>query len=215
MAAVQQRARIKGADGARSANQVLRDLRAVWARAARVWRDLPPCPVDAVEWAPERTSHHIIEWSDLPAWLEATNRLSNPLQRTMHHVGLFSGLRPGNLVGLKRDWIDLDRRVVAFPASAMKGRREFDLPLSDALVRLITEALVLSKAWFPGAEWLFPTRDVRGQSAATRAWKERTMPGQTGHACRHTYSAPVILAGVSEVSRELLIAHKLPGIRGR
>jgi integrase len=215
MAAVKARGRIKGADGARSANQVLRDLRAVWTKAAKVWRDLPECPVDAVEWAPERNEHSIIEWSDLPAWNAATQLLSNPLRRTMHHVGLFSGLRPGNLVGMQRAWIDLDRRVVSFPASAMKGRRAFDLALSDALVRLLAEALVLSKTWFPGAPWVFPTRDVKGQVVPTRAWKERTMPGWTGHALRHTYSAAVILAGVSEVSRELLIAHKLPGIRGR
>lgn len=215
MAAVQARARIKGADGARSANQVLRDLRAVWAKAAKVWRDLPECPVDAVEWAPERNSHHHIEWSDLPAWNAATQKLANPLRRTMHHVALFSGLRPGNVVGLKRDWVDLPRRVVSFPASAMKGRRDFDMPLSDALVALLTEALTLSKAWFPGAPFVFPTRDVKGAVIATRVWKERSMPGWTGHACRHTYASAVVLAQCSEVSRELLLAHKLPGIRGR
>jgi integrase len=215
MAAVVARGRIEGADGARSANQALRDLRAVWNRTAKVVRELPPCPVAAVEWAPERNDHHIIEWSDMPAWLDATLKLSNPLRRTMHHFGLFSGLRPGTLVALERSWVDLKNHAVHVPKSAMKGQRDFDMPMSPALEKLLSEALALSAAWFPEARWIFPTRSAKGELVPTRAWKERTMPGWTGHALRHTYSAAVILAGVSEVSRELLLSHKLPGIRGR
>lgn len=214
MARVKAGARIEGADGARSANQVLRDLRAVWNRTAKVFPALGPCPVSAVEFAVEHNEHQIIEWSDLPAWKAATERLRAP-RRAMHHIGLFSGLRPGNLVSIRRDWIDLKRRVVGFPPEAMKGRRGFDLPLSDALVKLFREALAISEANFRGSEWLFPTRDKKGNVVATRVWKEKTMVGQTGHALRHTYSAAVILAGCSEVSRELLLAHKIPNIRGR
>jgi integrase len=215
MAKVKAAARIEGADGARSANQVLRDLRAVWNRAAKVWRDLGPPPTDAVEWARERNEHQIIEWSDLPEWKAKVDALSNPLRACMHRIGLFSGLRPGTLVAIRRDWIDLQGNVIKFPASAMKGGRGFDLPLSTALVKLIREALAKSEAWFPDAPWLFPTRDRAGKVVATRVWKERTVPNGTGHALRHTYSAAVVLAGCSEVSRELLLAHKIPGIRGR
>ncbi|HEU4583290.1 MAG TPA: tyrosine-type recombinase/integrase [Polyangiaceae bacterium] len=215
MAKVKAGARIEGADGARSANQVLRDLRAVWNRAAKVWRDLGPAPTDAVEWAPERNEHQIVEWSDLPEWKRKVDALPNPLRASMHTIGLFSGLRPGNLVSIRRDWLDLKGHVLRIPPEAMKGGRGFDLPLSDALVKLINEALKKSEAWFPDAPWLFPTRDRKGTIVATRVWKERSMPGWTGHALRHTYSAAVVLAGCSEVSRELLLAHRIPGIRGR
>lgn len=215
MARVKAAARIEGADGARAANQMLRDFRTVWNRAGKIWPDLGPCPVLAVEWAPERNEHQIVEWSDLPAWKAAVDKLPNRLRACMHTIGLFSGARPGALVATRRDMIDLNGRVVKFPASIMKGARAFDMPLSGALVKLFREALALSTTWFPDAPWLFPTRDKRGDVVATRTWRERTMPNQTGHALRHTYSAAVVLAGCSEVSRELLLAHKIPGIRGR
>jgi integrase len=199
-----------------AANHALRALRTTYNFAKRVHDSpLPENPVDAVTFARERAANRSIATVDLAGWYARLQAIPNPARRIMHELGLFSGLRPGNLVALERGWIDFDRHVVVLPAHVMKGRVEFHLPLSGHIEGLFRRAIALCQETAPHTPWLFPARSRDGKSwIATQVWKEKSLPSETGHLLRHTYSNAARLAGVDDVDRELLLAHRIPGVQG-
>lgn len=180
-----------------TANHVMRDLRAAYNLALRVIDDpdeLPDNPVKAVTFNKERRKSAVIMPEDLPDWWGKIQALPSPLRRLMHELGIYSGLRPGTLVSIRREWIKLSDRAISIPK--MKSGRSFDLPLSEHMLDIVQRALALSGMLFPGAHWLFPTRAqkdnarrgiVKGQVIATQVWREKTLPSDTGHLLRHTY----------------------------
>lgn len=211
-------ARISAAIGKVAANNTLRDFRAVYNFARRKIDDpdsLRTNPVESVTMHPERRREAVIYPDDITSWHARIMALTNPLRREMHLLGLFSGLRPGNLVSLRRDWLDLRRHVVMIPAPQMKGRREFHLPLSDHMTAIVQRALHAGDVLFPGSPWVFPTRAANGRDViATQVWKERSLPSETGHILRHTWRTLAVAAGVVGNDAEMLLAHRIAGVEG-
>ncbi|MEM6623781.1 MAG: integrase family protein [Pseudomonadota bacterium] len=208
--------RITRDHGPRSANQALRDFRAGYNFALKVVDDpdsLPGNPVAAVTFNKERASNRVIMPDDLPDWWARVQALPNPLRRDMHLLGLLSGLRPGNLVSLRREWVNLDARAISIPR--MKSGRSFDLPLSARMVEVVGRTLSASEVLFPGSEWLFPTRSSKtSEVIATQVWKEKALPSETGHILRHTYRTIAQREGIDHVNARLLLDHTVPGIDG-
>jgi integrase len=206
------------------ANHAMRHFRAAYNLALRVVDDpdlLPANPVVAVTFNKERRKGAVILPVDLPDWWAKIEVLPNPLRRTMHELGLYSGLRPGTLVGLRREWINLGERAITIPK--MKSGRLFDLPLSAHMVDIVQRALQLSDMLFPKAPWLFPTRATkdnpvrgirRGQVIATQVWREKTLPSGTGHILRHTYRTIAQRITLDKIEARLLLDHSVPGIDG-
>ena len=198
------------------ANHVMRSLRAAWNFALRVVDDpdaLPSNPVAAVTFHRERRREAVIMPEDLHEWWARLQALGNPLRREMHTLGILSGLRPGTLVSLERDWIDLEAMAIKIPR--MKSGREFHLPLSGTMVEHVRRALELGDVLFPRAPWLFPTRSNDGRRViATRTWREKALPSETGHILRHTYRTLAHAAGITETDGRLLLDQKVPGISG-
>ena len=206
------------------ANQTMRALRAAYNLALRIIDDpdmLPDNPVKAVTFNKERRKNAVILPDDLSNWWEHIQTLQNPLRRAMHELGLYSGLRPGTLVSLRREWVKLDRRAISIPK--MKSGRSFDLPLSEHMVEIVERALGLSEMLFPGAPWLFPTRSTkdqpsrekfRGQCIATQVWREKSIPSETGHILRHTYRTIAQRITLDKIEARLLLDHTVPGIDG-
>lgn len=207
-----------------TANHVMRDLRAAYNLALRVVDNpdlLPDNPVKAVTFNKERRKNAVIMPDDLGAWWGKIQALPNPLRRLMHEFGLFSGLRPGTLVSLKRAWIKREQRAISIPT--MKSGRSFDLPLSSHMLHLIEQTLALSEMLYPKALWLFPTRankdDPRrgiaaGDVIATQVWREKSLPSETGHLLRHTYRTIAQRNGIDKIEARLLLDHTVPGIDG-
>ncbi len=218
--------RITASVGPVAANKSLRDFRAVWNLACRQSDDPESfprrCPVASVTFHNEGKRADAVV-TDLPGWWRRTGELTNPLRIMMFQLGLLSGLRPGNLAGIRREWIDLAAptgAVIRFPASAMKSRAPFALPLSAPMVALVQRALELGPAVVsvPGAGgWLFPTRSRDGRSVvSTSNWSETTLAAnECGHALRHTYNVLALtVPGVSSHDVERLLAHAVPGVAG-
>ncbi len=61
-----------------------------------------------------------------------------------------TALRPGNVQKLEVEWIK--DNIIVFPASAMKTKKEFRLPLTDTLKNIIEEALKINNE----SKYLFP-----------------------------------------------------------
>lgn len=195
------------------ANQVMRSLRAAYNFAIKLDDDdvLRANPVGGVHFHPERQREAIILPEDLPDWWRRSGELPNPLRTAMHRLGLLSGLRPGTLVGIEREWIDLGGKAITIPR--MKSGRSFALPLSEPMVGLVEDALRIGDALYRDPPWLFPTRTNDGREViATRVWKEKTMRGETGHILRHTYRTMAERLGVPQSRARALLDHKQPGI---
>lgn len=207
-----------------TANHVMRDFRAAYNLALRIIDNpdlLPDNPVKAVTFNKERRKNAVIHPEDLAEWWKKIEALPNPLRRAMHELGLFSGLRPGTLVSLRRDWVRLDAKAISIPK--MKSGRSFDLPLSAHMVGIIKRALALVDALYPGAPWLFPTRAlkddakrdiVKGQVIATQVWREKSLPSETGNLLRHTYRTIAQREQLDKFEARLLLDHTVPGIDG-
>jgi len=208
--------RITRDHGAPSANKTLRDFRAAYNFALKVVDDpdaLPSNPVAAVTFNKERSTKRVIMPEDLPDWWAKVQALPNPLRRDMHLLGLLSGLRPGTLVGIRREWVRLDASAISIPR--MKSGRSFDLPLSGHMVEVVRRAMAAGDVLFPRAPWLFPSRSSKtGEVIATQVWKEKALPSETGHILRHTYRTVAQAVGINKVNARLLLDHTVPGIDG-
>jgi integrase len=211
-AAIRASARQRNSTGARTANAVVRDLSAVWNYAAD-YTPLPPAsPTRRVKMIGEVKAHHEIPIAELGAWWAAVGALRNPLRRAMHRLGLLSGLRPGNLVAIERAWIHLDAGVVHFPARVMKNRQPFALPLSAAMVAVVREALAAGDVLASGTPYLFPADGKSGHVTVVRE-KAAPLVDCTGHALRHTWKTCARNARLPESTIEILLAHRLGGVR--
>ncbi len=207
-----------------TANHMMRDFRAAYNLALRIIDNpdlLPDNPVKAVTFNKERRKGAVIMPDDLADWFQKIQGLPNPLRRTMHELGLFSGLRPGTLVSLRREWINLDARAISIPT--MKSGRKFDLPLSGHMVDVVQRALAFGDVLYPEAPWLFPTRATKdkpkrgikkGDVIATQVWREKTLPSDTGHLLRHTYRTIAQREQLDKIEARLLLDHTVPGIDG-
>jgi integrase len=191
----------------------MRSLRAAYNFAIKLddEDELRANPVGGVHFHPERRREAIILPEDLPDWWRRSEELPNSLRTTMHRLGLLSGLRPGTLVSLQREWIDLGGRAIRIPR--MKSGRAFDLPLSEPMVALVENALRIGDVLYRDPPWLFPTRANDGRGIIhTQVWKEKTMRGETGHVLRHTYRTMADRLGIPQSRARALLDHKQPGI---
>lgn len=211
-ATIRAAARQRNSTGARTANAVVRDLSAVWNFAAD-YTPLPPSsPTRRVKMIGEVKAHHEIPIAELRDWWAAVGALKNPLRRCMHRLGLLSGLRPGNLVAVERAWLRLDAGAIEFPARAMKGRRPFALPLSVTMTTLVREALAAGDVLASGTPYLFPADGKSGHVTVVRE-KSAALVDCTGHALRHTWKTCARNARLPESTIEILLAHRLGGVR--
>lgn len=210
--------RLTSSNGPVVANKVLRDFRATWNLALRQ-SDAPESfprrnPVGSVTFNVESRRENAVV-ADLASWWRRVSALDNELRACMHKLALLSGLRPGNVAGCKRAWLDLTpgAECIRFPASVMKSRVAFMCPLSPAMVHLVKRALELGAT---NTEWLFPTRSRdRRRWIATACWRERTLgSNECGHSLRHTYSTRARAAGIPASDVELLLHHAVPGVGG-
>ena len=208
--------RVTAEHGPRAANQALKDFRAAYNFALKVVDDpdaLPQNPVAAVTFNKERAANRVLLPDEMPEWWATVRAMPNPIRRDMHTLGLLSGLRPGTLVSLRRDWVRLSHRAISIPR--MKSGRTFDLPLSDYMMEVVQRIMATCDILYPQSDWLFPTRSSAGRRIiATQVWKEKTLPSLTGHILRHTYRTVAQRVGVDKIDARLLLDHTVPGIDG-
>jgi integrase len=176
----------------------------------------------AVEVNAESRREAVLLPEDLPGWFVAVGKIRNPLRREMHRLGLFSGLRPINLLALERAWIDLPGRAIVIPRERMKIRKkdrgDFRLALSAPMLSIVRRALASSERAFPGAPYLFPTWSRDGKrvipTRVIREWAEGPEPCQLGHTLRHTWRTMALAAEVDPTSVELMLDHSIAGVAG-
>ena len=124
--------RISEGHGGSTANNVFRHLRSVFNFVAAMYDDFPPNPVQiltqARAWHREVRRRTLIPAHQLPAWWRAVEK-EPEYSRDFLKIGLFTGMRRGEIARLRWENIDLERRQLHIPET--KNGDPLDLPLSD------------------------------------------------------------------------------------
>jgi integrase len=138
-----------------AANHAAKILRAVYKRAARIDRTLPPHnPTSAVEFNTETRSQKALKFSDFPKWFAAWQKIESPTRRAFQMINLLTGCRPGELSKLK--WSDVLPRERVLVIRAAKAGNEIRVPMSTAVARELKRARDATTR--SDSEWVFPAR---------------------------------------------------------
>jgi len=103
-------------------------------------------------------------------------------------LGAYAGLRIGEIVHARRDWLDVDNRLLRVRATDdwhPKGNKERTLPLHRALLPLAE-----------GGELLVPVTKRAAQQAVTDLARQAGLDHVTAHTLRHTFASRAVMEGV-------------------
>lgn len=201
--------RITKKNGPVAANQTMRLLRAVYNYARRKQRDLPPNPVEAVDFNHERKRTEVI--TDWPAWHEQVTGLRNPITRDWYLFLAFTGMRKGAASEARVEHFDAKAGFLHVPDPKGGPKRAFDLPLSGYLVKLLEARIAENRQIFgPNCPWVFPSHFSDTGHVTECALRELPTP----HVHRHSFATAAQAAGLPDFDIKLLLNHKLSDVTG-
>lgn len=125
-------------------------------------------------------------------------------------VGLHTGMRHSEILSIRRDHVDLDRRVIWVP-KAKAGARE--QPITRELATYLANRMEMLP---PGCEWLFPSpSSANGHVHTIRKAFRRSVAGAgmdpdeiTPHTLRHTAITHIVQSGVDLPTAQRISGHK-------
>lgn len=197
-------AELKRKHGDTTAGSVMRTLRAVVNTAMRIDETLTGNPVAAL-YVPSNRRRKVSPL-DIADWWERVAAL-RPNRRDLHVAMLLTGARRSSVLQIKREDLDLERRVLTL--THMKTSDEpMKLPIGWRLARILEARLAADEPL--GSEWLWPSpSSASGHIAEPR---EDGLPSP--HEYRHHARTLFIQAGVGYAESALLLGQKLPGASG-
>jgi len=195
---------MKTRNGPTVAAGVMRTLRVLVNTAMRLDETIERNPGDAVR-VPLPKRRRVGEL-DLADFWRKTAELS-PSMRDLARAFLLTGARRSTLLAVKREDVDLERRVLRF--GHMKTMEEWAFPMGPHLTELLAARL---QADAPiASEWLWPSPT----SASGHLQEPRRREGvPSPHELRHHARTLMIAAGVPYAESALLLGQRLPGASG-
>ena len=130
-----------------------------------------------------------------------------PWLREILVVGVDTGLRRSNLVGLQWSWVQEQGTVLLVPRQHMKGKK------ATVLIPLTTRAATIIQRQRRQGSHVFTQADGRPYGvdqvgmAAIRTAKEAQLPGVSLHTLRHTFASHLIMRGVDLPTVSKLLGH--------
>ena len=190
-----------------AANSAFRVFRAVYNTALKVHEELGVNPTIAVDWFPEHRRKAAILSADLARWYVEVLQLSNPIRRDYLLFVLFTGLRREDASSVR--WSDVDWKNRALLIPLPKSGEPFQLPLSDALMDLLTSRrqCAPTQTLFANAPWVFPAESESGHIAEPR---ESFDVSFTIHGLRNTFITVAESLDISPYAIKMLVNHKTP-----
>lgn len=172
-----------------TANRYLALIRAILRRAAFEW-----------EWIQRPPRIHLFkESSRRIRWLtgEQVQTLLNELHEHQRDACLFAlatGLRHGNLVAMRWDQIDMERRTAWFFADQVKNGEELHVSLNDTAMDVLHRRTGLH------SDYVFTYRNRPIKRFNTRSWYRAMSRAQISnfrwHDLRHTWASWLVQVGV-------------------
>ena len=134
-------------------------------------------------------------------------------------VSSLTGLRRGNVLGMRWEWVDLERGTVRLPSAEVKHRKFTVKHLSESVLRLLRErwdAAQADLAAAPGEtwrkEWVFPNPKT-GKPYCSRRCAWETIRKAAGlervrmHDLRHTFASMMLESGRNIVDVKEALGH--------
>jgi len=191
--------------GQTTATGCMRTLRALINTAMRIDETLAANPVHALRIPmPKRRE---VEMLDLPAWWAETERLT-PQRCDLHRAFLLTGARRSSLLQVRRDDVDLEKRVLTFRHMKTGGQMLF--PMGKRLSSIIADRLATDEPL--GSPWLWPSPNSACGRIVEPKEQRRALPSP--HEYRHHARTLFIAAGVPYAESALLLGQRLPGASG-
>jgi integrase len=149
-----------------------------------------------------------------PMDAEAMIAALEPAERALWATAMYAGLRRGELIGLRREDIDLATGVLhvrrgwdmvegEVAPKSRQGRRK--VPIAAVLRDHLDERLLQAEDdghVFGAPQWVARTND-----RARVRWQERGLPVLTLHEARHTYASFAIAAGLNAKTLSTYMGH--------
>jgi integrase len=111
-------------------------------------------------------------------------------------ASLCTGMRKGEVLGLRHADVNLKRRVLRIPAERSKGKKPGEVPIITPLVPVLESHIKIQRLDSP---YLFPGRSGR-PVAIDRAWKRALKKAEIAdfrwHDMRHCTASYLVMAGV-------------------
>jgi integrase len=168
----------------------------------------------------QRTENHpSLAWDRIGAFVGELRSREGVAARAVEFA-ILTATRSGEVRGAKWSEIDLAAKVWTIPAQRMKAKREHEVPLSDASVKLLN-----SQAKIDGCDLVFPgtkgqplsdmslTAVIRRMNGESPIWVDRDGKTITVHGFRSTFRmwAAELTSYPREVAEHAL-AHQLPNM---
>jgi integrase len=192
--------------GKTSAGGAMRVLRALINTAMRIDETISANPCSALRISAPPTRQ--VDTLDVPAWWAETQKLL-PMRRDLHRAMLLTGGRRTSILTLRRDDVDLQRKVLTF--QHMKIGPPMTLPMGNRLTEMLRKRM--EDDFQLGSEWLWPSAtSARGHMVDPRARGHENLP--SAHEYRHIARTMFIASGAPYAESALLLGQKLPGASG-
>jgi len=187
--------------GPPTADQVNRELSAVYRYFRKIHPELPECPTVVVDLPRTKPRDWAMSDDELRAWWAAVSKL-HPVRRTFWLTVLLTGARRGSVDALRWADIDFHKRVIHF--RKVKGGRTYSVPAPDRLLALLA---CYRNAEGSTSEWAFPSPRRPGAHLVYVRDDHRGVP--SAHRLRHTYRTRLVESGATPDQAKLLMGHSL------
>lgn len=206
---------VKDGYAAKSINGFMGDLRAILNRLQRLghWQGgNPAANVDMLKTA--RTPPRVLTQKETKTLLKMAQAHS-PDMFLFVALGLFAGLRKGEIVACRWEWLDWQARVLTVQAGhgfIPKSRDCRTIPISDALARILRPlrregGYLLSPDKAPGRDRYRIEVRHHFEAVATAAGVGGWV---TPHNLRHSFASALVRAGVSLFKVQTWLGHTDP-----
>jgi len=165
-----------------SANRLLVIIKTVFNQELRTYTN----PCDGIGLNREESRERFLKPGELPLFFEALDNQETPdYLRDFVYLGLYTGARKANLLGMRWADIDFDMELWTIPAAMSKNRSSMTVPIIPAALE------ILSRRW----------RENQGRSApSTFVFPSISPKSKTGHLhdIRDSWEAMLKRAGIAD-----------------
>lgn len=144
-----------------SANRLLVIIKTVFNQELRKYEN----PCDGISLNREESRERFLKPGELPLFFEALDDLSTPdYLRDFVYLGLYTGARKANLLGMRWSDIDFDMESWTIPATKSKNRSSMTLPLIPASLEILARRWQENHDRTTPSTFVFPSLSPKSES---------------------------------------------------
>ncbi len=199
-------------------NRYLAGFSKVLTVAVKEWQWMQENPMSKVSKPSESNGRNrFLSKEEVGRLLEACERSTSPYLGPVVRIALISGMRFGEIMGLRWRDIDFEQRVIFLEQTKNGDRRV--IPLIEELVEILKECSTYGS---DGNSYLFPARHKASQkpiagirNAFLKALKDAEIEDCKFHDLRHTACSHMAMNGATQGELMEILGHRSPRMTSR